>query len=134
MQFIRNYSIHITNHTYITTRLVINGCWMPAPHQRSKHSHVCCYTALYCMHTTVLALKWRFLLNRHRRFLPFSDHHFAVFADRLLSLSTTFRCKLTKLGDILENVARRADIQFKIAMGAVSHLCRHCREFVLRLS
>ena len=50
-----------------------------------------------------------------------------------------FRCnepdknKLTKLGDILENVARRADIQFKIAMGAVSHMCRHCREFILRL-
>ena len=50
-----------------------------------------------------------------------------------------FRCnepdksKLTKLGDILENVAKRADIQFKITMGAVSHMCRHCREFILRL-
>ena len=50
-----------------------------------------------------------------------------------------FRCnepgksKLTKLGDILENAARRADIQFKIAMGAVSHMCWHCREFILRL-
>ena len=50
-----------------------------------------------------------------------------------------FRCnepdksKLTKLGDILENVAKRADIQFKLTMGAVSHMCRHCREFILRL-
>ena len=28
---------------------------------------------------------------------------------------------------------KRADIQFKITMGAVSHMCRHCREFILHL-
>ena len=50
-----------------------------------------------------------------------------------------FRCteaegsKLTKLGNTLEDVAKKADIQLKIAMGAVSHMCRHCREFVLRI-
>ena len=48
-----------------------------------------------------------------------------------------FRCnepgknKLTKLGDILEDVAKKADIQFKIAEIKISHVCRRCRELIL---
>ena len=50
-----------------------------------------------------------------------------------------FRCnepgknKLTKLGDILEDVAKKADIQFKIAEIKVSYVCRRCRELILRI-
>ena len=50
-----------------------------------------------------------------------------------------FRCtkaggeKLTKLGCILEDVTDKANIHLKISMHTVSHMCRRCREFILRI-
>ena len=108
----------------------------------SKHSHV----GTLAVHTVIQYSSWCAsveMASSAKRAPAISTVQLSllciVCGQAIVLQLNRFRCnepsknKLTKLGDILEDVAKKADIQFKIAEIKVSHVCRRCRELILRI-
>ena len=103
----------------------------------SKHSHVC------NSHTVLRAYSTKCAQNSEFYSTSASTVQRAplciVCGQAIIQQYNRFRCTeargstLTKLGSTLEDVANKEGIQLKIAMGTVSHMCRRCREFILRI-
>ena len=110
----------------------------------SKHtcSHVGCYTALV-VHTMIQYSSWCAsveMVSSAKRAPAISTVQLSplciVCGQAIVLQHNRFRCnepgknKLTKLSDIL---AKKADVQFKIAEIKVSYVCQRCRELILHI-
>ena len=106
----------------------------------SKHSHVCNSHTVLRAYSTKRAQNSEFYSTSAMAASTVQRAPLCIVCGQaIIEQYNRFKCTeaggstLTKLGSTLEDVANKADIQLKIAMGTVSHMCRRCREFILRI-